>query len=312
MKEELLYRYLSGETTEAENEQILMWLDQDPEAHIKELNRIRYICQAVQHAPQQALPGRPFLSLHRWSVRLAGMAALVALVVGVWHAGQWRSQRAIADRMSVVEVPAGQYIRLTLEDGTSVWLNASSRLEYPVLFTGKERRVRISGEALFEVERDEKRPFIVETFASEIEVLGTKFDVCADERHDRFSATLLEGRVKVTNLCNPAERMLMEPHDVVNLVYGRLYKSSTPNFPELCWTEGLLYLRQMPFDELMIQFERTFGVDIVLRRQSLPHIDIISGELRVSDGVENAMRLLQQMSDFTYEYDHAANTIYIK
>ena len=290
MKEELLYRYLSGETTEAENAEILAWLDSDPEAHLHELNRIRYICQAADEALLAvARPKRrraPLLRLVRYA---SGVAASLLLLGGVWYFASRTTADSISDRMAVVEVPDGQYIRLTLEDGTAVWLNAGTRLEYPVVFNRSKRQVKISGEAIFDVTHEADRPFVVKTFVSE-----------------------MQGRVKVVNLNDPSQTMLMEPNDMVSLVDGRFCKSRVQNFAETSWTEGLIHLESMPFDELMERFERAFAVHVVLECDPLPVVDIISGEIRVSDGIDNALSVLQQIVDFTYEHDYTHNTIYIR
>ena len=313
MKEELLYRYLSGETTEAENAEILAWLDSDPEAHLHELNRIRYICQAADEVLLAvARPKRrraPLLRLVRYA---SGVAASLLLLGGVWYFASRTTADSISDRMAVVEVPDGQYIRLTLEDGTAVWLNAGTRLEYPVVFNRSKRQVKISGEAIFDVTHEADRPFVVKTFVSEIEVLGTRFSVHTDEERNLFSTTLMQGRVKVVNLNDPSQTMLMEPNDMVSLVDGRFCKSRVQNFAETSWTEGLIHLESMPFDELMERFERAFAVHVVLECDPLPVVDIISGEIRVSDGIDNALSVLQQIVDFTYEHDYTHNTIYIR
>lgn len=313
MKEELLYRYLTGRTSEAENDEILAWLDADPEEHLKEMNRIRYICQAADHDAMRetsARRGRPALRRIAWYA--SGAAASLLLLVGIWHMGSRNAYRAFSDRMAVVEVPAGQYIRMTLEDGTGVWLNAGTRLEYPAVFDRTKRRVKVSGEAIFDVTHDARRPFVVETFASQIEVLGTRFDVCADERNNLFSTTLMEGRVKVVDAKDPAQTIFMEPNDVVRLVGGQLRKSRTSDFADMCWTEGLIRLKPMPFDQLMAQFQRAFDVRIELACETLPVINVISGEIRVSDGIEHALDVLKLMSDFSYERDYANNIITIK
>ena len=84
-----------------------------------------------------------------------------------------------SERILKLEVPAGRHFQMTLSDGTKVWLNASSTLEYPASFEGKkERRVRLTGEAFFEVSRNEKCPFYVETGNQEsVQVLGTSFNL---------------------------------------------------------------------------------------------------------------------------------------
>lgn len=309
MKEDILYRYISGKTTEKEDAEILAWLDINPEGHVGELNRIRYICQAADCCEPRRKRVMPLRRIMRRALEAAACAAMLA---GVWYISERHTLDSITERTIMTEVPAGQYINITLEDGTTVWLNAETRLEYPAVFGRNSREVYVSGEAIFDVVHDESRPFIVKTFVSEIEVLGTKFNVYANEESNRFSTTLVEGHVKVSNLRNPSETYYMNPHDVVMLKNGHFYKTYVADFDGMAWTKGLIHLKNMPFNELMDIFERTFDVDIIISRKDLPHIDVISGDIRVSDGIDNAMEILRQISDFTYEYDTASNTIYIK
>ena len=144
-------------------------------------------------------------------------------------------------------------------------------------------------------------------------MLGTKFNVLADPNNEVFSTTLIEGKVKVTNRNDPAESIIMQPNDMVVLENGRLYKERVPDFADLCWTEGLIHLKKMPFDELMAIFERAFDVRIEIERETLPQIDVMSGEVRISDGVDYALHVLQLVSsEFTYTRDEKTNVIVIK
>lgn len=107
-------------------------------------------------------------------------------------------QRPLAsERKLKVEVPNGRQFRLVLDDGSEVWLNAGSRLEYPATFeNASERRVRIEGEAFFEIKRDTCRPFCVELGDGEcIRVLGTSFNVNAYAGAGRHVTTLVTGRI---------------------------------------------------------------------------------------------------------------------
>src|SRR5690606_17382011 len=97
-----------------------------------------------------------------------------------------------------LRTPKGGQYQITLPDGTHVWLNAASSLEYPMAFTGSERRVIVKGEAYFEVAHDATKPFKVETDGQLIEVLGTHFNVNAYPEEEITRTTLLEGSVKVS------------------------------------------------------------------------------------------------------------------
>ncbi|HEY6083230.1 MAG TPA: FecR domain-containing protein, partial [Chitinophagaceae bacterium] len=99
---------------------------------------------------------------------------------------------------NTLTVPRGsKVIAITLADGTKVWLNAASSLRYPTAFSGRERRVEITGEAYFEVMHNTNMPFIVENGGAEIQVLGTHFDVNAYDDEAIMKVTLLEGSVRI-------------------------------------------------------------------------------------------------------------------
>lgn len=97
-----------------------------------------------------------------------------------------------------LSVPAGQRINIELADGTVVWLNSRTSIQYPAVFNGKERKVSINGEAYFEVAHNRKQPFIVETPKGQVEVTGTKFYVEAYSDNNDFVTSLIEGSVNVT------------------------------------------------------------------------------------------------------------------
>lgn len=310
MTEELLHRYLYGEATEDEKQEILDWFDRDPEKHIAKLNQLHYSYLAEE---KYGLPSRNRMGVLRRLGRYgAAAAASVGLLFGVWHLSNRHAYREMADHPITLETPAGQRITMWLPDGTHVQLNAGTRLEYPQVFAKGIRRVKLSGEALFDVSHDARRPFIVETFASEIEVLGTKFNVLSDDERSRFSATLVEGCVRVRSRLDPSQVLTMQPFDKVELVGGKLLKTTTQDFRDLCWTEGLIHIKSMPFDELMQRFEKAYSINITIDRETLPEIDLQSGKIRISDGIDYAMHVLQQVSDFTYSHDEEKNEIVIR
>lgn len=316
MEQELLFRYFRGETSQEEEERILSWVEASPENRAEFRKAHLLFAGLALYAPAPASdaaipkPRRTLLRIARYAVRTA---AAVIVMVGAAYLGKVVYHHSLAEREMSVFVPAGQRMQVTLADGTHVQLNAGTTLEYPVVFSSKTRRVKLSGEALFEVTYDPSHPFIVETFATDIQVLGTKFNVLADSENGLFSTTLVEGRVKVTSRKDPAESIILQPNDRVVLEHGRLYKERVPDFDDLCWTEGLIHLRKMPFDELMAIFERAFDVRIEIERETLPQINVMSGEVRISDGVDYALHVVQLVSTgFTYTRDEKSNVIMIR
>lgn len=320
MKEEVLYRYIKGETTAEENLHVAKWMEEEPASHQQKLDEVRFIYEfsmlygdQIEHkAAAGRKTGLRAIQLRRIGGYVLRIAAAVILVVLGGNIARHRLYNTFTQQTNVLQVPYGQRIHITLADGSDVWLNSGARLEYPVVFEKKLRRVKLSGEGLFDVRHDENCPFEVETFATNISVLGTKFNVLADEAHERFSTTLLEGRVKIANRLDPRQReIIMNPDDIVNLSNGRLYVETLRDHEALCWTEGLVNISGLKFDELMSKFEQVFDVRIVIARRTLPDIGKISGKIRVNDGIENALHILQYAADFTYHKDDEANVVTI-
>ena len=187
MTDELLFKYFSNEASAEEVAQIEQWLDEDP-ARQSEFDSAHYLFNAmILHSDElskMTTPGALEKTSRKSKVRrlVYRYAAAAAAVV-------------IAGLSGVFVEREINYNKMTAQ--TNV-LNGNSRIEYPVIFSRKQRNVKLSGEAFFEVKHDERHPFIVETFASKVEVLGTRFNVYADEASEYFSAALVDGKVKVT------------------------------------------------------------------------------------------------------------------
>ncbi len=315
MDYEMLFKFFRGEAAPAEESEIEKWLDADP-ANRREFRSAQFIFEglALYGEPSARPAQNPVRPLWQRVVRhTVRIAALVALVAVTAYVVQRKTFDRVSDRMTSLTVPYGQRIRISLPDGSDVWLNSGARIEYPVIFKRGERRVSLSGEALFEVRHDEKCPFVVRTYASDIEVLGTKFNVVADEAHDRFSTALIEGRVQLSNRIDPRQpKIVMHPSEVVDLVDGRLAVAGNPDPEEmLCWTEGLVNIGGLSFAELMDKFEQVFDVRIVVARQTLPELGEINGKIRVNDGIDNALRIVQHAADFSYEKNVETNVVTI-
>ena len=291
------------------------WLEES-ESHRAEFERQREIFNSiVLHAPGIDTEGRrksagKNIRLGRLMRYAAGAAAMVAVAVGTGYFMKRDLRNDMAAQTMTISVPAGQRISVTLNDGTLVWLNSETKIEYPMLF-GRERRVKIDGEALFDVKHDAGKPFIVETFACNVEVLGTRFNVQAEQERDYFSTALFEGRVKVSNKNINDEYVILNPDNAATLVGGHLRVTGISGDDGYRWPEGLINVGDIPFAELMDKFEKSYGVTIVIKRQDMPHIRYM-GKIRVSDGIDHALRVLQRNSDFAYEKDNESNTIYIK
>ncbi|WP_295938005.1 FecR family protein [uncultured Alistipes sp.] len=313
--DELLFKYFRGEASPEEKQKIGDWLQVDPDRNARQYKSARFIFEGLTiYADSRAVatPPQQTRTLQTLSRYVAGIAAALLLMVGAGYFMRERTLNSLSDQMTVMEVPAGQRINFELPDGSKVWLNADTKIEYPVVFAKGERRVKLSGEAMFEVSPNAKRPFIVETFATRVEVLGTKFNVLADPRSHKFTTTLLQGKVRVVNLLLDQHAIVMQPNDVVRLVGRNLSVSPLEDDSAICWTEGKISIKGIPFGELMTKFEKAYGVKIVIDRKTMPSIDYTRGKVRVSDGIDHALHILQHAADFIYERDEENNVITIR
>lgn len=242
----------------------------------------------------------------------AGVAAAAAIFFTAAWLSEYRVQKDLSRNMISATAIPGQIVTIGLPDGTSVQLNSGATICYPAVFRGRERMVQLEGEAFFEVTHDRKKPFIVRTFATDVKVLGTKFNVRADKESCEFSVTLAEGSVQVSTLADPDRAILMKPDEKVYMADGKLLVRKTKAKDEIRWKDGIIDIDGLDFEALMAKLEMAFGVDIVIGRDTLPEFKYTGGRLRVSDGIEYALKVLQHGADFSWTKDFRTGTIYIR
>ena len=317
MDSHLIDRFFLRETTPGENEELAAWIEADP-AHREEFDRAYdlFVVSQILLGGKTAsdVRKRPERNIRRfWGYAAAAAAVAAALVAGVFFGRDHYSRPLLEtiERTTLVsETQPGLRTTVYLSDGTRVDLNSGSRISYPAIFHGGERRVSLDGEAMFDVSKDPDHPFVVETFSYDIKVLGTRFDVVADEKRGEFSTALLEGSVLIQDK-EEREATRLQPNQVVRLEKGELVLSQMGNKDAYLWTDGIVSVTGVPFDELLRQLERAYGVNIVMRRETVPEIHYAYLKFRVSDGIEHAFHILRRRCDFSYSYDEATGVYYI-
>ena len=159
---------------------------------------------------------------------------------------------------NIMETPRGAEFQLVLSDGTKVWLNAGTKLRYPVKFIGKERRVELTGEAYFDVTRDEDVPFVVETSRSAVTVLGTEFCV-RDYAGEANLTTLVQGSVSVEDQRGNA--YLIRPGQQVNIGKedSRVLDVETIYFTS--WKDGYFIFNEATLSEIMSELSKWYDFD---------------------------------------------------
>jgi ferric-dicitrate binding protein FerR (iron transport regulator) len=164
---------------------------------------------------------------------------------------------------NTLATPKARQYRLTLPDGTKVWLNAASSICYPIAFTGKERRVTITGEVYMEVAKDAGHPFIVTTRHSDITVLGTHFNIMAYEDEPAVNTTLLEGSVKIS-IPGKQTAAIIKPGEQASVDNGGdAIKVKQVNAKSVAaWINGFLSLKDCSVQEFMNQLSRWYDISI--------------------------------------------------
>lgn len=171
-----------------------------------------------------------------------------------------------------VKVPPGQMSEIKLHDGTKVWLNSGTTMRYASNFGKKQRNVSLDGEAFFEVSKN-KIPFKVKLQNTEVEVLGTTFNVMSYQGEEFSQITLVEGKVKINN---PEGLTLAElnPSDQFNL--NNLSNKATIAAVETnfytSWTEGKITFEDETLSEIAIKMERWYNVDIRFSDESVGNL----------------------------------------
>ena len=311
MEKELLYRFFDGSATVDEEKQVLDWLDRDP-ANRKELLAERRLFDSMLMLAEegQSVRRRKVFTLPRWTREVIKYAAVILVIAGAGAIYVSKQYDKFLLTGNTITVPAGQHIDVVLPDGTKVCMNALSELHYPTFFVGRERKVQLRGEAFFDVSHDRRHPFIVETYACDVEVLGTKFNVKARSEDGEFIASLVEGRVRVTDRFNAGNRVELRPREQVRHVNGRLVLGQIPEHEGFLWREGLIAFRDASFRDMLDEFEKYYGVRIEVGRRDLP-TNLFTGKIRISEGIDHALWILQQSADFQYTRNELKDVIYI-
>lgn len=161
---------------------------------------------------------------------------------------------------NTVRTPKGGQYQVLLPDGTKVWLNAASSIHFPTSFTENQREVNITGELYFEVAHDAKRPFIVHSGNTSVQVLGTHFNIMGYDNEEALRATLIQGSIKIskenkTALLHPGEQMQ------VNEKIFKLVKNADVD-AELAWKNGLFNFKDAGIEAIMKQVERWYNITV--------------------------------------------------
>ncbi|SEW37607.1 FecR family protein [Chitinophaga arvensicola] len=170
-----------------------------------------------------------------------------------------------ATEYNTITTPKGRQFEVILPDGTKVWLNAGSALQFPVAFNGKEREVQLNGEAFFEVAPRAAQPFKVKVRQQlSVEVLGTSFNVNAYTNERHIATTLIEGAVRVSLTNESGRTLVLKPGQQVQATAESMEMISGAAVEKaIAWKNGLFNFEGVGLREMMRQLERWYNLEVV-------------------------------------------------
>ena len=198
---------------------------------------------------------------------------------------------------NTLSTPRGGQYQVTLPDGTHVWLNSSSSIHYPTTFLGKERKVDITGEAYFEVTHDAAKPFKVTANGSQIEVLGTHFNINAYNDEPALRTTLFEGSIKFINgsntrLLSPGQQIQLHPNGEIKLL------KDVDLDQTIAWKNGLFSFHNTGIDEVMRQLSRWYDVEVSFSEPLDVHLN---GNIQKQVNVSQVLKMIELTGEVKFK-----------
>lgn len=275
----LLTRWISGDVSDKEREQVEMWRDLSSDNDdllkdtqkiidgVKELKLMESInSKDAINKVKQRISGRKKFGKQIF-VFWQKIAAIIVLPLLIYSLYQVTEDYFIgsSSKISWIEIstPVGLRSEFILPDGTKVWLNGNTHLKYPQKFNGHERLVELKGEAFFEVFKNKKMPFLVDAGDLLVQAVGTSFNVSAYS--DKIETALVEGRVNILNDTNKGRRNVvsMQPGELaVYSTLSRALKVGAKNLDKyLAWRDGKILFRNDTLEEVMRKLGQWYNVD---------------------------------------------------
>jgi len=204
-----------------------------------------------------------------------------------------------APYMNTVVIPYGSRTDITMADGTRVWLNAGSRLIYPSRFVDRTREVYLSGEAFFDVQENEKQPFVVKTTDMLLEALGTQFNVTAYPEDFAVQTVLAEGSVQIKSVSagKREKGILLKPGELA--YFNKKTQETRTQFVDVeeytLWTEGLFNFSNTDFNRITKKLERFYNIRFQFDDPFKGGIQV-SGKLDVSKERSEVFQYLERLT----------------
>jgi len=301
----LLERYRRGNCTDEEKLKLEQWFDvqsestswewSDEEKISTEVDIKNRIDHQIEVTHSQVYP---------WLKPLMAAAAVLLVLSTIFY---FRGQ--IYDKINpseyiVQEASAGRQLKVTLNDGSTIWLNAQGKIKYPKRFNHDVREVfLLEGEAFFEVQHDKSKPFIVRSGNVNTYVLGTAFNVRNFAYLDDIQVSVLNGKVGVDQSSGRNKTTFLLPNEqlTINRKTGAIAKSSVDAENVIGWQQGRLVFNNESFSNVAAVLERTYKIKIHFEDPALKNYRLTAG-FEKSDRLADVIYLLSRVNKVSYKF----------
>ncbi len=260
------------------------------------------------HSAEVPLKNRFFSASFLWVA-----ASLLILAGAGWMVYTNRYLHPVTDSpitWKEVFTGKGERKRVTLPDGTQVWLSATSRLRYPVTFQENKREVYMDGELFFDVHRNEQKPFIIQTNMLTVQVLGTSFQVRSFAGQPSSAVTVASGKVAVRAGNKPLATLTANQLLVFTKKNQHVALSMTQTANEETWKDGHLLFNKMTFGDIAQELERYYDVEINFANLSLKKC-VFKASFKPMP-LENVLNIMKQTVSFQYTYHPKSKKVWIR
>ncbi|HKO80010.1 MAG TPA: FecR domain-containing protein [Chitinophagaceae bacterium] len=337
--QDLIRKYNAGLCTAEEKSLLEQWYlsfewDATPipfnEKELAELKNKTWQSLSKEKNNHGLLLGEPakVIAIHRkrrywWYAAAACLAFVFFATWKWWPDGSGKVPGIVYQQQLVTQ--KGSRSQMLLPDGSKVWLNAGSKLDYPEKFNSKTRDVQLQGEAYFEVMKDSEKPFFVHTNSFDIKVLGTGFNVRAYPDEDSAVTALVHGSVEVIVGKKEKRTILLRPNEKITLPMntgiGEAEKAinNTPGVPDItivkekmavvedtvqsetAWINNKLAFKKMALENVALLLEKWFDADIRFKNEDRKALHFTG--VYTTETLDEILYTLEATGTFHYEKD---------
>lgn len=303
--EDLLDRYLKQETSIAENHFVEEWLLKNghPDSEWENMDRSskdQWLSNVLTNIKDTIAVKEPQVIQIRKNLwyKIAGVAAVLMIFMSIYLSWPQLEQRNLSSALTTITVPDHQKKQITLSDGSKVWLNGGAVLKYPKVFDGKSRTIYLSGEAYFDIQHEENKPFLIHTGKVLTTVLGTAFNI--KEGNHSVEITVTRGKVKVEDEGKLLGILTRNQQISFNISTKTAVEKIVDVQSVIAWQDTDLLFDDITFAEAAIQLQQHFHVHISFSNEQLKNCRF-SGSALKGDDLKKILKVICAFNQATWQ-----------